>query len=353
MTRVLVTGGAGFIGSHTILELLNAGYEVTAVDNFSNSIADESGNAVSLRRVSEIAEKPIVFIKCDLLDEKQLDDVFKKTQFGSVIHLAALKSVSESVSKPLEYYRNNVVGSLNLIEKCRKYEVKEFIFSSSATVYGYQTELPIRETATTGQGITNPYGQTKYIVEQLLFDLSKAEKAWDISILRYFNPVGAHPTGIIGEDPQGIPNNLMPFISQVAAGKLDCLQIYGTHFNTTDGTGVRDYIHIVDLARAHVAALNRIRKLKGNNGKTRIEVYNVGTGNGFSVRQMVTAFEKASGKTLNTRDTEPRLGDLASIYCDPTLAHKNLGWKAEFGVDEMCRDMWNWQTKNPNGYSSQ
>ncbi|KAI1717792.1 GDP-mannose 4,6 dehydratase domain-containing protein [Ditylenchus destructor] len=349
--HVLVTGAAGFIGSHTVLELLNAGYKVTAIDNFSNSISDPKGNAVSLKRVSEITGKPISFKQCDLLETDQLQNVFEQATFNSVIHLAALKAVGESVAMPLEYYTNNIVGSLNLIKCCKKYGVKDFVFSSSATVYGTPSELPIKETASTGQGITNPYGRTKYFVEQILFDLSVAEKDWNISILRYFNPAGAHPSGLIGEDPRGIPNNLMPFVCQVAAGKLPALQIYGTNFDTPDGSGIRDYIHIVDLAKAHVAALDRIRSIKESKEAPQVEVYNIGTGKGYSVKEMVAAFEKACGHKLNTKNGEPRPGDLACVYCDPTLAHKKLGWKAEYGIEEMCETMWRWQTKNPNGFS--
>ena len=349
----LVTGGSGFIASHTILELLNAGYQVTAIDNFSNSIADSDNNneSISLQRVSKITGKPIKFIFCDLLNIEQLEDVFKQNKFDAVIHFAALKAVGESVAKPLDYYNNNIVGSLNLIKCCDKYGVNNFVFSSSATVYGTAKDLPLKESSTTGQGITNPYGQTKYMVERILFDVSAANKDWNISILRYFNPVGAYQTGEIGEDPRGIPNNLMPYVAQVAAGKLPYLQIYGTNFNTPDGTGIRDYIHIVDLARAHVAALERIQKLIKDGGPARVEVYNIGTGKGTSVREMITNFEKVTGKKLNTKDGQPRPGDLACCYCDPALAEEKLGWKAQYGVEDMCRDMWNWQTKNPNGYS--
>uniref|UniRef100_A0A915ELI2 UDP-glucose 4-epimerase n=1 Tax=Ditylenchus dipsaci TaxID=166011 RepID=A0A915ELI2_9BILA len=348
--NVLVTGAAGFIGSHTVLELLTAGYNVTAIDNFSNAISDGKKNAVSLQRVSQITGKPIDFKQCDLLEDEELEGIFENAKFSSVIHLAALKAVGESVEKPLEYYTNNIVGSLNLIKCCQKYGVKDFVFSSSATVYGAPSELPIKESAQTGQGITNPYGRTKYFVEQILFDVSVAAKDWNISILRYFNPCGAHPSGMIGEDPRGIPNNLMPFVAQVAAGKLPELKIYGTNFDTPDGTGVRDYIHIVDLAKAHVAALDRIKAIKTNREQPGVEVYNIGTGKGYSVKQMVAAFEKASGKTLKTVIGEPRPGDLASIYCDPTLAQQKLGWKAEFGIEEMCQSMWNWHEKNPKGF---
>jgi len=343
---VLVTGAAGFIGSHTVLELMEAGFKVIAIDNFSNSIADESGRAVSLQRVSEIVGKSIQFIKCDLLSVEQLDAIFINNKFSAVIHLASLKSVGESVAKPLEYYENNITGFLNLIKACKQHKVKEFIFSSSATVYGLPSELPIRETSRTGQGITNPYGQTKYMIEQILMDLQKAEKDLKISILRYFNPVGAHPSGLIGEDPRDIPNNLMPYIAQVSIGKLPVLHIYGNKYDTPDGTGVRDYIHIVDLAKAHVFALKRLQKETEG-----VEIFNVGTGQGYSVKEMVAAFEKACGHKLKVEISPPRPGDLPSLYCDPSLAFKVLGWKAQFGINEMCRDTCLWIQKNPNGYS--
>uniref|UniRef100_A0AC34QCX8 UDP-glucose 4-epimerase n=1 Tax=Panagrolaimus sp. JU765 TaxID=591449 RepID=A0AC34QCX8_9BILA len=344
--HILVTGGAGFIGSHTILELLNAGYTLTAIDNFANAIPDETGNAISLKRVTEITGKDIPFKKVDVLNVDELDEVFKAEKFDAVIHLAALKAVGESSQKPLEYYSNNVIGSINLIKLCKKHNVKNFVFSSSATVYGPPSELPITENAHTGSGITNPYGQTKYMIEQILTDLSIAENDWNIILLRYFNPVGAHSSGKIGEDPQGIPNNLMPFVSQVAIGRLPVVKIFGNKFDTPDGTGIRDYIHIVDLAKGHVAALDRIKKL----GKIGREVYNLGTGKGYSVLEMIAALEKASGRKIPTEISVPRLGDVACVYCDPSLAAKNLNWKAEFGLDEMCRDLWNWQTQNPNGF---
>ncbi|KAH7722037.1 Protein GALE-1 a [Aphelenchoides avenae] len=345
--KVLVTGGAGFIGSHTVLELLEAGYEVIAIDNFLNSVPDESRKAISLARVSELTKKSIKFVECDLRDTEALEAVFQEHKFSSVIHLAALKAVGESVAKPLEYYANNLIGSLNLLQLCKKYEVKNFIFSSSATVYGEPERLPLTEDCRTGLGITNPYGQTKFMVEQVLFDLGNAEKDWNIVILRYFNPVGAHASGRIGEDPNGIPNNLMPFVSQVAIGRLPVLKIYGRSFDTPDGTGVRDYIHIVDLAKGHVAALDYIKKAAGGT-----EVFNLGTGKGYSVLEMVAGLEKASGRKIATEDSVPRPGDLASVYCNPAKALEKLGWKAQFGIEEMCRDLWNWQSQNPNGFSA-
>ncbi|KAI6240234.1 UDP-N-acetylglucosamine 4-epimerase [Aphelenchoides fujianensis] len=345
--RVLVAGAAGFIGSHTVLELLEAGHEVYAVDNFYNAVEDTDGRAVSLKRVTELIGKEVPFEKLDLMDEAALEGLFKREKFDAVIHLAALKAVGESVRKPLDYYTNNIVGSLNLIRMCQKYGVKKFLFSSSATVYGPPAKLPIDENATTGQGITNPYGQTKYMIEQILMDEARADPEWKIIILRYFNPVGAHPSGRMGEDPRGLPNNLMPFVSQVAIGKLPELTIYGDKFDTRDGTGVRDYIHIVDLAQGHVSALKRFDKPDSQP----VEVYNLGTGNGYSVREMIGGLEKASGRTIKTKLGVPRDGDLPVVYCDPTLAREKLGWEAKLGLDEMCRDLWNWQQQNPNGYA--
>ncbi|KAK6728781.1 hypothetical protein RB195_006058 [Necator americanus] len=345
--RILVTGAAGFIGSHTTLELVEAGYDVMCIDNFSNSVSDDKGNAVSLLRVAELVGKPIPFERCDVCDLEKLDAVFAKGHFDGLIHLAALKAVGESVAMPYEYYSNNLIASLNLVKMCQKYNVKNFIFSSSATVYGVPKELPITESCPTGQGITNPYGQTKYMMEQILIDVGKAHPDWNIVLLRYFNPVGAHPSGRIGEDPRGIPNNLMPFVSQVAIGKLPVLKIFGDKWDTPDGTGVRDFIHIVDLARGHVKALDRIRK----EGHIGTEIYNLGTGTGYSVKEMVAAFEKASDRKIPTEIGEPRTGDVAAVYCDPSLALKMLGWKAEFGLEEMSRDLWHWQSMNPNGFS--
>jgi UDP-glucose 4-epimerase len=300
---VLVTGAAGFIGSHTVLQLLEADYEVIALDNFSNSIPqDEKKNtAVSLKRVEELTGKKIKFFLIDVVNDlTKLEELFEKEKFTSIIHCAALKSVGESVAKPLDYYTNNIVGSLNLIKCCQKFNIKKFIFSSSATVYGEPEALPLTEKSRVGVGITNPYGQTKFMIEQILMDLKKAEQDWKISILRYFNPVGAHPSGLIGEDPQGIPNNLMPYIAKVAVGKLPYLNIFGTNYKTPDGTGVRDYIHIVDLAKAHVSALDYIGKHipKDDKGVELAEIYNLGTGKGYSVKEMVEAFEKAADKKV-------------------------------------------------------
>lgn len=347
--KVLVAGAAGFIGSHTVLELLEAGHEVFAFDNFYNAVQDEDGQAASLKRVTELTGKPIRFEKLDLMEPEKLEEVFKKEKFDAVIHLAALKAVGESVAKPIDYYTNNIVGSLNLIKLCKKYDVKKFVFSSSATVYGNPEKLPLTEDCSTGPGITNPYGQTKYMVEQILKDVAKSDPTWQIILLRYFNPVGAHASGRIGEDPAGIPNNLMPYVSQVAIGKLPVLTIYGDKFNTPDGTGIRDFIHIVDLAKGHVAALKRFDESSTES----VEIYNLGTGKGYSVKQMVAGIEKVSGKEVPIKIGTPRTGDLAEIYCDPKLAFEKLGWKAELGLDEMCRDLWNWQSNNPTGYSKQ
>ncbi|CAD5210989.1 unnamed protein product [Bursaphelenchus xylophilus] len=347
--KVLVAGAAGFIGSHTVLELLEAGHEVFAFDNFYNSVEDADGQAASLKRVTELTGKEIRFQKLDLLKPEELEPVFAAEKFDAVIHLAALKAVGESVQKPLDYYTNNIVGSLNLIKLCKKYNVKKFLFSSSATVYGNPEKLPLTEDCSTGSGITNPYGQTKYMVEQILKDEAISDPSWQIILLRYFNPVGAHPSGRIGEDPRGIPNNLMPYVSQVAIGKLPVLTIYGDKFETRDGTGIRDYIHIVDLAKGHVAALNRFTA----SDSQPVEIYNLGTGNGYSVKEMVTGMEKASGRKINTKVGVPRVGDVAEVYCDPKLAQEKLGWKAELGLDEMCRDLWNWQSNNPTGYQKE
>ncbi|CAD5207027.1 unnamed protein product [Bursaphelenchus okinawaensis] len=347
--KVLVAGAAGFIGSHTVLELLEAGHEVFAFDNFYNAVQDSDGQAASLKRVTELTGKPIRFQKLDLMKPEELEPVFEAEKFDAVIHLAALKAVGESVAKPIDYYTNNIVGTLNLIKLCQKFNVRKFLFSSSATVYGTPEKLPLTEDCSTGSGVTNPYGQTKYMAEQILKDVAVSDPSWKIILLRYFNPVGAHPSGRIGEDPCGIPNNLMPYVSQVAIGKLPVLTIYGDKFPTRDGTGIRDYIHIVDLAKGHVAALKRFTA----DDSEPVEVYNLGTGCGYSVKDMVTGMEKASGKTIQTKVGVPRPGDLAEVYCNPELAAKKLGWKAELGLEEMCRDLWNWQSNNPTGFKAQ
>ncbi|VDK74672.1 unnamed protein product [Litomosoides sigmodontis] len=350
--RILVTGAAGFIGSHVTLELLAAGYDVICVDNFSNSVQDNDGNAVSLKRVSQIINKEVPFVFADCSNEKQLEAVFEKYSVNGVVHLAGWKAVGESVKNPLDYYSNNLITTLVLLKLCGKYNVKSFVFSSSATVYGSPESLPIKETDPVGCRITNPYGHTKYMIERILMDLANSDKSWSIIILRYFNPVGAHPSGLIGEDPKGTPNNLMPYMSQVAIGKLPVLYIFGTEFDTADGyvlfhgTGVRDYIHVVDLARGHVAAFDHLHKDQVSG----CEVYNLGTGKGYSVLEMIAAFEKASGQQIKTENSVPRPGDVSCVYCDPLLAAQNLGWKCQYDLEEMCVDLWNWQTKNPNGY---
>lgn len=334
--KVLVTGGAGYIGSHTCIELLDQGYGVTVVDNLSNSKEE------SLKRVMEITGKKLAFHKADLLDKKALNKIFKKTKFDAVIHFAGLKAVGESVEIPLKYYHNNITGTLMLCETMKKHNVKNIVFSSSATVYGDPHEVPITEDFPLSA--TNPYGRSKLMIEEILRDLHVADNSINIAILRYFNPVGSHKSGRIGESPNDIPNNLMPYVSQVAVGKLEELSVFGNDYPTSDGTGVRDYIHVVDLALGHIHAL---RKLKTNPG---VVTYNLGTGRGYSVLEMVTAFERASGKTVKYKIVGRRSGDIATCYADPSLAKKELGWSANRDIDEMCADVWRWQSSNPDGY---
>ena len=337
--RILVTGGAGYIGSHTCLELLNAGYEVTVVDNLSNSSEE------SLKRVQKLTGKTLDFQKVDLRDADALDKVFEGQSFNSVIHFAALKAVGESVAKPLAYYENNMTGTLNLCFAMQKHGVKNFVFSSSATVYGIPKSLPLNESADTPiHEVTNTYGRTKLMMEYVLRDWNIAHPEINVVLLRYFNPVGAHESGQIGEDPAGIPNNLLPYVSQVAVGKLKQLSVYGDDYETEDGTGVRDYIHVVDLAKGHVAAL---KKLDENPG---VVTYNLGTGQGYSVLEIVKAFEKASGKDVPYEVVDRRPGDIAACYADPAKATKELGWSAQAGIEEMCADSWRWQSTNPSGY---
>ena len=333
--KLLITGGAGYIGSHTCVELLNAGYGVAVVDNLANS------KSAALERVREITGKDFSFRKVDLLDREALEKVFAEERPDGVIHFAGLKAVGESVAKPLEYYHNNIVGTINLLEMMRKYDAKKLVFSSSATVYGDPASVPITEAFPLS--VTNPYGRTKLMIEDILRDLYRADDSWSIVILRYFNPVGAHESGRIGEDPAGIPNNLMPYISQVAAGKLKRLRVFGDDYPTPDGTGVRDYIHVVDLAKGHIAALKKLSE----NG---IYTYNLGTGRGYSVLDAVKAFEKANGLEIPYDIVERRPGDIAECYADPALAEKELGWRAEKDLVDMCRDAWNWQKNNPDGY---
>ena len=334
---ILVTGGAGFIGSHTCIELLKAGYDVVVVDNFYNSKRE------ALRRTAELAKKEFAFYECDIRDEEGLDKVFKNEKIDAVIHFAGLKSVPESCKKPLEYYDNNIGGTLTLCRVMKKNGCRRIVFSSSATVYGMNNPSPLKETMPTG-GTTNPYGTTKYMIELILKDLYTADNQWAISLLCYFNPIGAHESGIIGEDPNGIPNNLMPYITQVAIGKREYLNVFGDDYDTPDGTGVRDYIHVVDLALGHVKAVDRVLSQRG------CEVFNLGTGVGYSVLDVVHAFEKASGVTVNYKVGPRRPGDIATCYSDPSKAQEVLGWKAERSLEQMCADSWRWQSMNPNGY---
>ncbi|MBQ0072474.1 MAG: UDP-glucose 4-epimerase GalE [Spirochaetales bacterium] len=341
--NILVTGGAGFIGSHTVIELMAAGHSVVVVDNLVNS------SRISLKRVAKIVGKEIPFYECDIRDREGLEKVFSENKFDCCIHFAGLKAVGESVSKPWEYYDNNINGTLVLVDVMRKHGCKNIIFSSSATVYGNPAIIPITEECPKGK-CTNPYGQTKSMLEEILTDLrtgdlkTKDENPWNIVLLRYFNPIGAHKSGTIGENPNGIPNNLMPYITQVAVGKLDHLNVFGNDYDTPDGTGVRDYIHVVDLAKGHVKALKAIENKCG------VAIYNLGTGVGYSVLDVVHAFEKANNLKVPYEIKERRPGDIATCYSDPAKAYRELGWKAEFGIEEMCRDSWNWQKNNPNGF---
>ena len=337
MAKILITGGAGYIGSHTALELLNEGYEVVVYDNLCNSSQE------SLRRVEELTGKTVKFYEGDVLDGAALEAMFRAENVDAVIHCAALKAVGESVQKPLEYYQNNITGTLTLMDVMNRVGVKNIVFSSSATVYGSPEEMPITESCPKGQ-CTNPYGWTKSMMEQIMSDVQKANPDWNVILLRYFNPVGAHKSGRIGEDPKGIPNNLMPYISQVAVGKLEKLGVFGNDYNTPDGTGVRDYIHVVDLAIGHVKAINYIFTNPG------LDVINLGTGVGYSVLDMVKAFSKACGKEIPYEIKPRRAGDIDMCYADPSKALKVLGWKAERGLDEMCEDTWRWQSQKPNGY---
>ena len=333
---VLVAGGAGYIGSHTAIEPLESGYEVVIVDNLSNS------NSIVVDRIKELSKKPVKFYNIDIRNKDEMHVVFKENNIESIIHFAALKAVGESVEKPIEYYSNNLISTLNLFELMREYGVKKFVFSSSATVYGDPHTCPILEDFPLS--VTNPYGRTKLMIEQMLVDISKADKSLDIALLRYFNPVGAHKSGRIGEEPNGVPSNLMPYITKIAVGKLKELSVYGNDYPTHDGTGVRDYIHVLDLAAGHVKAL---QKLEENPG---LVVYNLGTGKGYSVLDLVKAFSKASGKEIPYKIVGRRAGDVAMCYADSSKAEKELGWKAKYELEEMCEDSWRWQSMNPNGY---
>ena len=337
--KILVTGGAGYIGSHTCVELLNAGHEVVIVDNLYNS----SQKAVD--RVEQITGKKTVFYEADICDKERLNEIFAAEKPEAVIHFAGYKAVGESVQKPMEYYRNNLYGTLTLTDVMRANNVKNIIFSSSATVYGDPAFVPITEECPKGT-CTNPYGWTKWMLEQILTDIQKADNEWNVVLLRYFNPIGAHESGLIGEDPKGIPNNLTPYVAQVAIGKLPEVGVFGNDYDTPDGTGVRDYIHVVDLAKGHVKAM---KKFEENGG---VSVYNLGTGHGYSVLQVISAYEKACGHSLKYSIKPRRAGDIASCYCDPAKAREELGWEAEYGIDRMCADSWRWQSMNPDGYNS-
>ena len=335
--NVLVTGGAGYIGSHTCVELLQRDMGVVVVDNLVNS------SPKAIERVEQITGKHVDFYVKDVRDREAMNAIFEKHQIDCVIHFAGLKAVGESVAMPLEYYDNNLFSTVTLCEVMRDHGVKNIVFSSSATVYSGDNEMPLREASRTGM-CTNPYGWTKYMSEQILRDTAKSDNDWAIVLLRYFNPIGAHSSGLIGEDPRGIPNNLMPFISQVAIGRREYLNVFGDDYDTPDGTGVRDYIHVVDLARGHVAAINYMQQHKGES------VFNLGTGNGYSVLDMVHAFEKVTGRKVPYRIAPRRPGDLATVYASPDKSAELLGWKAEYGLEDMCRDTWAWQSKNPMGY---
>ncbi len=334
---ILVTGGSGFIGSHTVVELLEAGRDVVVVDNLSNS------SLTSLKRVEEITGKPVVFYRADIRDREALEEVFAKETIESCIHFAGLKAVGESVEKPWEYYDNNITGTLTLVDVMRKHGVKNIIFSSSSTVYGDPDSIPVTEESPLKK-CTNPYGSTKFMLEQILTDIQTADPEWNVVLLRYFNPIGAHKSGRIGESPNGIPNNLMPYITQVAVGKRERLGIFGDDYDTPDGTGVRDYIHVVDLARGHVMALKKIEEKAG------LCIYNLGTGQGYSVLDVVKSFEEASGVKIPYEILPRRAGDIAANYADASKALRELGWKAEYTLKDMCADSWNWQKNNPNGY---
>lgn len=336
---ILVTGGAGFIASHTNIELLNAGYDVIVMDNLCNSSKE------SVARVEQITGKKVKFYEADMRNVEDLEKIFSENVIDVIIHFAGLKAVGESCVKPFEYYENNISGTLNIISMMRKYNVKKMVFSSSATVYGDPEVIPITEECKVG-GVTNPYGQTKLMLEQILTDIQKADPDFDIALLRYFNPIGAHESGLIGEAPNGIPNNLLPYVAKVAAGVLDRVNVFGDDYDTPDGTGVRDYIHVVDLAKGHVCAVKKLLEHPG------LVIYNLGTGVGYSVLDIIHNFEKACGKKIPYVIAPRRPGDIATCYSDPSKAEGELGWKAQYGIDRMCEDAWRWQTMNPNGYDA-
>lgn len=338
---ILVSGGAGYIGSHTVLALLEKGYDVVVFDNYANSCPE------SIRRVEELTGKKVKLYEADMMDEKSIEKIFDENpDITALIHFAGLKAVGESVAKPIEYYENNIGGTLNLLKVMRAHNVKNIIFSSSATVYGTPEKVPISEDAPKGV-CTNPYGWTKSMIEQILTDVHTSDNDWKVVLLRYFNPIGAHPSGRIGEDPQGIPNNLVPYIAQVAVGRRERINVFGNDYKTHDGTGVRDYIHVCDLADGHVKALEKLEKSSGG-----VQIYNLGTGIGYSVLDVIKAYEKACGKTLKYAICPRRAGDIDENYSDPAKALNELGWKAKYGIDDMCRDSWNWQRNNPFGYKN-
>lgn len=336
---ILVTGGAGFIASHTNIELLNAGYDVIVMDNLCNSSKE------SVARVEQITGKKVKFYEADMRNVEDLEKIFSENVIDVIIHFAGLKAVGESCVKPFEYYENNISGTLNIISMMRKYNVKKMVFSSSATIYGDPEVIPITEECKVG-GVTNPYGQTKLMLEQILTDIQKADPDFDIALLRYFNPIGAHESGLIGEAPNGIPNNLLPYVAKVAAGVLDRVNVFGDDYDTPDGTGVRDYIHVVDLAKGHVCAVKKLLEHPG------LVIYNLGTGVGYSVLDIIHNFEKACGKKIPYVIAPRRPGDIATCYSDPSKAERELGWKAQYGIDRMCEDAWRWQKMNPNGYDT-
>lgn len=335
---IFVTGGAGYIGSHTIIELIDAGHSVVVADNLSNSSRESIG------RLEKIVDQEIPFYEVDIRDNAAVEKIFGENNFDAVIHFAGLKAVGESVQKPLEYYRNNLDSTLSLLEAMRSHQVKKLVFSSSATVYGEPEVLPLVETSRTGVGITNPYGQTKFMIEQILRDVCVADPEFEVTLLRYFNPVGAHKSGLIGEDPGGIPNNLLPYVTQVAVGKLERVSVFGNDWDTLDGTGVRDYIHVVDLAKGHTAALDH--------SKPGAHAYNLATGKGVSVLELIAALSKAAGKDIPYQIVDRRPGDIAACYASPDKANKELDWTAERSIEEACEDSWRWQSRNPNGFSS-
>lgn len=337
---ILVTGGAGYIGSHTCVELLNAGKEIVVLDNFVNSKPE------ALKRIRQITGKDFKFYEADLLDKAGVERVFEQNQIDAVIHFAGLKAVGESCRIPLRYYHNNLTGTLVLCEVMAAHGCKKIVFSSSATVYGMENPVPFREDMPLPHAATNPYGTTKLYIEQILTDLWKADPAWSVALLRYFNPIGAHPSGLIGEDPRGVPNNLMPYISQTAIGRLECLNVFGDDYDTPDGTGVRDYIHVMDLARGHVSA---IAYMAAHTGES---IFNLGTGRGYSVLEMVHAFEAANHVHVPYRIAPRRAGDLPTVYACPDKSARVLGWHADYSLEDMCRDSWRWQTQNPNGYET-